>query len=177
MIKDLHKLRKLFGEVEKVYKKAKSENDNRVMAYETEFHNLAKDVSNNIHAIQNEESNFHLLTMLHSKYEAKANRLRVEEEYSQTPDTPKLMGRFGTYKKMFEVINKETETSIKRMRQEKVSVRDSFATNSKQRIMFGNLKKLLQCKKDLLQEANNPQSFANSGMEFNEGGGERMMIE
>ena len=152
-IAELQQVRAQHAEVERVYKIKKSEYDNTVLGLESDRLHLDNAVQDNLNGIRAEESNYHFLSALSDTTDVKIQQMNEEIKFLADPGTLHVDGKFASYKDQLEAAIRDRETANRALRSEKKNIGETHEENVIQRRMFGNLKKLLVCKKTLAVEA------------------------
>jgi hypothetical protein len=142
-----------------VYKIKKGEYDNTVLALESDRLHLDNAIEENIAGIQSEESNYHFLNCLLATTQIKIQQMECENKYCAEPNVMHVRGKFSSYKDEIENAIRERENANRDMRTEKKNIGETHEDNVLQRRMFGNLKKLLTCKKLLVEAGLKPNSM------------------
>jgi len=163
-IKELRSIRNKFEEVEAVYLKKKKQHDNIALGLESERMGLEKEVEDNVLGIQEEESAYHFLNCLSTITQVRLDQMSQELSY-QVGDE-RLNSEHKSYKEMYERSITAQEDAAKRLRQEKVKVKESHGDHVNQRSMFLDLRKVMECKMKMQAEQAKKEDLAADSLVF-----------
>ncbi len=145
LLKALHTLKDQCQELEARYGAQRQQYDSMVMKCENEKAGLTAEAQKLEAEYQKDESQYHSLNIQAQITEAAQNRAANELLFKASADK-RLSTRYKCYTEMMKAKVMEQETAMKELKTQQRSVRESTEQNSKQSIMFGNLKRLLEAK-------------------------------
>lgn len=155
-IKELRAIRSKYEEVEAEYTKKKKAYDNMVLSYESERLKLEQDVEANVTGILEDQSAHHFVNCLSGITQVRLDQMSQELMYQLGDE--KLSDEYKSYREMYEKTIEKQEQLAKKLRQEKITIKDQHGDNIQQRSMFLNLRKIMQCKAEM-QKVNLTSNF------------------
>jgi len=131
--------------IEEEYNVQKQKYEAAVMKVESELNSLQSDMSKVENDYLRDETRYHTLQMQSSIHSAIQKKVNNEVLYKSSADK-KLNNQFKSYSDWYKNKQIQQDQSLKELKSKQKYVKENLDKNSKQVVLYGNLKKLLEFK-------------------------------
>mmetsp|Transcript_51921 Transcript_51921/g.86312 ORF Transcript_51921/g.86312 Transcript_51921/m.86312 type:complete len:680 (+) Transcript_51921:62-2101(+) len=157
-IKELRQVRQLYTEIETEHNEKKSLYENTLTGLDSERSKLEAEISALRDECTREESAYHYLNCLSSVVDVAKERVTEEAKrlVDKNPKSPAL-------KDSYTAKIQQQETLSKQLRDRQKHIKETHDANMLQLAMFSDLRKLLQCKLNILKQGDGTEQILQNG--------------